>query len=565
VAAPVSPARPSDPLTAAAPPTAAADVAAPARPERARVAAIVAPVALALFPTLNLAADNFGNYAGKDLAVIIAAIAAVVLLALGVVRLLASGARRSPRRLELASVATVVLVGWFFYYLPLQRALQAVVWPVHNDWVFVPLCLVGTIAVVGFLASRWGPPLTTTVRLLCMMGVILDATSSARLVSASRRSSRALEGNPVVRAWNEPVSPAPAAPLHGVRRDVYLIVLDGYPNERVLRERWQFDNRAFVDSLRALGFVIPRYMHSNYTQTILSLPSLLNFEHNLEWARDQREDTYDRTLPKHLIADNRAARFLKAQGYRYHFFPSQWWDATRRTPLADVTYEGPAAFSLSRELRRTELHIAVLYSTLLYKIGFSRSYFDIEYPLDAFRALAELPERREPTFTFAHMLIPHQPIMFDAACGPVANRMLVGDDLAYAGDADQFRGQLRCVNTLTLRLLTDLLRRSETPPIIAVVGDHGTLSRGWSSPTVSRDYVAQERFGAFGAFYMPDGGGEQFRDTVSLVNVFRKVFRHYWGVPLPPASDDLYYSEHRTAYRFERVSPSVVHGPESGR
>ena len=38
------------------------------------------------------------------------------------------------------------------------------------------------------------------------------------------------------------------------RRDMYLILMDEYANSAVLRDVFGFDNRAFEDSLRQLGF-----------------------------------------------------------------------------------------------------------------------------------------------------------------------------------------------------------------------------------------------------------------------------------------------------------------------
>ena len=77
---------------------------------------------------------------------------------------------------------------------------------------------------------------------------------------------------------------------------------------------------------------------------------------------------------------------------------------------------------------------------------------------------------------------------------------------------------------------------------------------------------ARERFGAFGAYYLPDGGGRLFSDSVTLVNVFQKVLSHYFGADIPPAPDDLYMSLERTPYDFAKLDPAsmrplVTHSP----
>jgi hypothetical protein len=96
-----------------------------------------------------------------------------------------------------------------------------------------------------------------------------------------------------------------------------------------------------------------------------------------------------------------------------------------------------------------------------------------------------------------------------------------------------------------------------------IQGDHGTnLLRYSSAPSAQAVTAAQarERFGAFGAYYMPAGGAGLFRDTVTIVNVFQKVLSHYFAAQLQPAADELYVSLERTPYLFRSVDPASL-GP----
>ena len=126
---------------------------------------------------------------------------------------------------------------------------------------------------------------------------------------------------------------------------------------------------------------------------------------------------------------------------------------------------------------------------------------------------------------------------------------------------DAFVGSIRCANKQVLALAADLIRRSAVAPIIIVVGDHGTLSRGWPEDAkLPPDSIAAERLAPLGAFYMPDGGGAMFRDSVTLVNVFRNVLRYYHGADLPPAPNDGYMNPARGAFVFRPVDERVVLG-----
>ena len=120
------------------------------------------------------------------------------------------------------------------------------------------------------------------------------------------------------------------------------------------------ENGAFEDSLRFLGFKVPRVVRSNYSFTTLSLPSILNFCH-LTFLNGSASTE----LPHYLVAHNRAAATLRMQGYRFVFFPSQYWAATRRNPQADTTFLGEKRWSINRALTSSPLRIRLRNTTPL--------------------------------------------------------------------------------------------------------------------------------------------------------------------------------------------------------
>ena len=75
-------------------------------------------------------------------------------------------------------------------------------------------------------------------------------------------------------------------------------------------------------------------------------------------------------------------------------------------------------------------------------------------------------------------------------------------------------------------------------------GRHRVRARGAVPPDAAR-----ERVGAFGAYYLPDGGAEAFGDTVTVVNVLGNVLRHYFGARPPPRGDEHYLSSDQSSLR----------------
>ena len=61
--------------------------------------------------------------------------------------------------------------------------------------------------------------------------------------------------------------------------DVYLIILDMYGREDALLAHYNYDNHEFVTQLENLGFYVAKCGRSNYSKTVLSLPSQLNMDY----------------------------------------------------------------------------------------------------------------------------------------------------------------------------------------------------------------------------------------------------------------------------------------------
>jgi hypothetical protein len=125
---------------------------------------------------------------------------------------------------------------------------------------------------------------------------------------------------------------------------------------------------------------------------------------------------------------------------------------------------------------------------------------------------------------------------------------------------------------MVLATVTHLVRDSKVPPIILLQGDHGSAVHGFFSATSNERVsptTAWERFGAFGAYYLPDGGAAAFGDSVSVVNVLGNVLRYYFGAALPREPDDRYLAVEAQPYRFVRADPAwvargdTVRGPSS--
>jgi hypothetical protein len=508
------------------------------------------PFLLALVPVLYFAANNLGQFDLGALAIMLGIALAGCALVYALAAL--ATARRGPAALP--PFVAMLAVVWFYSYPVLARRL----W---DGVAHVPHAIVISTGVVLSAALLWwirrrARLLEGTGRFLTLMGALLVGWSTFQIGAVRFRGRSAITHSALARQLARPIE-GPASPSEP-RRDIYLIVLDEYANADVLRERFKYDNRPFEDSLRALGFHVPRMVRSNYAHTLLSLPSMLNSAHldGLEYELGPKSE--DPALPNYLLEHNRVAPYLEARGYRYVFFPSHWWYSTRRSSLADAEFRPWSGFDFTRALSGGELERTLRGVSVLRYLDRDH-HWEADHARRTLEGLAAVPRSEGPVFAFAHILKPHDPYVFDRECGTV--RRIKEDD--HVGP---YLEQLQCVNRLLLATVHQILRASDVPPIILLQGDHGTKllgATGYSRAGQVPAAAARERVGAFGAYYLPDGGAAAFGDTVTVVNVLGNVLRYYFGAHLPRSGDEQYISPADFPYAFRRVDARWLAGDDS--
>jgi hypothetical protein len=511
------------------------------------------PFLFVVIPVLNVVVRNPGAATLRDvLAVAFAMLVGCALVYAAAILVLRNRVEREAVPL-LVSLAVAL-----FYAYPIFRV-------IYNQARGEPgrLVMTGTVllALMGAaLAGLWwlaGRPglLIRANTFFGVMGLLLVAFLGARVFAHQLRARSQLGNSVLARRLSQPI-PVESHPTSEPLRDIYIVILDEYANSNVLRERFGFDNRAFEDSLRRLGFSIPTLVRSNYAQTRLSLPSLLNFSYLTDLEREVGPRQSDPTIPNHLVENNRTVSFLKSRGYRFVFFPSQWWISTERNRHADFQFSPWKGLHLGREATRSDLRRAFVTRTPLALLH--GDHHDADYVKRVLGGLAQLPSDSAPTFALAHILSPHKPYVFDAYCRPHANRP---ERRWGRGREKDYLEQVQCLNQLLLSTVTQLVQGPISDPIILLVGDHGTNSLGYNT-AASADAVspeqARERFGAFGALRLPGGSNPSIPDSVTLVNLIPIILNSYFDSALPLSADSLYMSLDQTPYLFARVDPAAL-------
>lgn len=439
-----------------------------------------------------------------------------------------------------AALLTTVLVIGFFGYGHAWNAAKGVIpnqWPLIGAWVLA--VLIGLFA--AWRAGRFTLPVTRGLNVVAALALLLNAGAVAGTMVAFG----------AVDVADEQLSKLELAPADpDDLPDVYYIVLDRYASSTALKETYDFDNEPFLTALEDRGFDVARKAHSNYIKTPLSLASSLNMDLldadalKAEATEGKDRNPIHRVLRAHLAVP--AA--LKELGYQY-VHVSNWWTPSATNVDADRTfrYEGQDEFStvLSQTtlLRAFNEPAAAPDDPWDWRVLRQHTL----YGLDKLDAIASTSG---PKYVFAHLLLPHDPYVFNAD-GSFTGRAQV-DEL---GQRESYRRQLSYANTRMLSLIDRILANSQDA-VIMLQADEGPFPARyradewrfqWRDAT---DAELEEKLGILFAMRVPgaDLESEGFHDAITPVNAFRIIFNARFGTDLPLLPDRTW--AHEDLYHF---------------
>ena len=341
------------------------------------------------------------------------------------------------------------------------------------------------------------------------------------------------------------------AHAHGPARDVYYLIFDRYAGDRTLADLYGYDNSPFLGDLRDRGFTVVDNALANYPQTTHSLASSLNMVYLDQLAGEVGTDSSSREPMYESFSDPAVAQTFQSMGYRYEHIGS-WWAVTWVDPAADHNYIYGGVPEFSHVFLDTTILPVIAQKLGITSVEFERQAYDrIGYQVDSLRDVSENPD---PTFTFAHILLPHPPYVFDHE----GNFVPPGSDRT---DEQSYVEQLRHCNDVILQIV-DMLRDAPGPdPIIIVQSDEGphppqedgitVMKAGWADAS---DTELGRKLRILNAYYLPDDD-RRIADDMTPVNTFRMILDDYYGAKLPLLPNRTYiYTEYNRPYEFEDVT-----------
>ena len=378
------------------------------------------------------------------------------------------------------------------------------------------LLLVNVIGIIYFLKKHRLDAKTSIANVvsMTMIGVLIFSITSFSITTADDNSFANLSDIPVQ------ISDVENKP------NIYFIILDEYAGSIQLKNDFNFDNSNFSIELEKRDFFVGNESFSNYPNTSLSVPSIMNMIY-FDFIPDKLgKDSKNIRVVEKMINENNVMKILQANGYKITTLDG----VVGRIPntyLADITLCS-SIFDINPDIRK---NFALVYVPI---VGLQELVFSevIRSKLEcSFSALIDFNEDpKNPDFVVAHLRFPHSPYIYDS----FGNSISIND----RGDKNAYLEQLKFANKKTLEMIDSIQERS-SENIIIVISDHGYRPYiNWENPTID-DYI--RGFNILAAYYLP---GEEKHEKIAPVNIFRTIFNSYLEMNYEILDDrQIWYSE----------------------
>lgn len=499
------------------------------------------PLLFGAWPALFLYAENMGETRADALWTALA----LTVGGTAVVWLLTIAVLRDVRRAAL--VTSVLAVGLL---------MQGHVRNLLSDPVWLLGVWLALVAVGVFLAARSGPGLRGATRVavtfaaaLCLLSLVPVAV--AKVPGAFRDTSASADQSieSQVGQWSGPGEP----------RDIYYLVFDRYASAQALEERFGFDNSSFIEAIEDRGFTVAPKSTANHLRTAQSVSSTLNLRYLHDLPERYGTDTGDMLPVYDLLADHEVGKVLRKRGYEYVHIGA-WWEPTATNPQADYNWGYETGSNFLTTLRDTTILPEVVPGPAA-PTAEERRRATWEGTLEQFDRLDEASRLEGPTFTFAHILLPHQPFVFDRF-----GRYQSIEDTKDRNHDDLFLEQLRYANRRLIGALDRILDVPEDHrPIILLQADEGPHPLRFLRNENAFDWFGatrgelREKMQILNAYHLPDrDASELVDDDITPVNSWRIVFNEYFGADLPLLEDRSFiFRSNSAVYDFREVSDIV--------
>lgn len=448
-----------------------------------------------------------------------------------------------------ASISTILLLLPIWYYGFIFQGITGIIGLKH--WHLIPVLFFIAFHLI-YLISKVKKPktLANLITILFYPVLILLVFNVVKIFGVE------LKKNKEINASQNPVKSGSDATRSKQYPDIYLIIFDEYASIRTIKEEWGYDNNQLSDFLQTNGFFVPKRSMTRYNQTIWNITTLLNLNYlsdpveqsvYMDYVYDpniDRKNPVYKSLVKvgdpdlfQKFNNNLIFSYFKKHGYKIvvlegisqYYSTAKFKNADQKFSYQQVEKSAKLGFSLdafSRELIRNSV---IFPFEMTFKIDQSNSnnYTGTKYVLDFLKN--EVHKVKGPKFTYAHIMCPHAPYVFDHSGNYINPITVAGQrDGAFVVPKNIVNGpyleHYLFVSDQIKELVTSILKyKPSVDPVIIIQSDHG--------PRPSEVFLKNRgnSFTVFSSVYFPGGNYSNLHDSIAPVNTLRVLLNQFFG------------------------------------
>jgi hypothetical protein len=310
--------------------------------------------------------------------------------------------------------------------------------------------------------------------------------------------------------------------------NIYLLLFDGYPGYKSLKDSFAFANDSLYHFLEQKQFkILPVF--SNYNMTYYSMSSMLNMQY-IDKPYTPLANTAENDQQRiKEIKDAAVVSQLKSIGY--HFTNYSIFDIADQPSVKGNSFVVSQATLLTNKIFFNKIlkDIGWHFISGKHRIGFIEKLYRGDERNNQFieEELSKNEPSASPKFVYAHLLMPHPPIFCDSMGNKLPAEQVF--DPRLAANKAYFISYLKYANK-KMETMVEAISKTDPGAVIIVMSDHGY-----------RDYdigdrIEPQHFNNICAVHFP-GSNYAVQPPSSNVNLFPYIFNYSFNQKIPYLPD----------------------------
>jgi hypothetical protein len=334
------------------------------------------------------------------------------------------------------------------------------------------------------------------------------------------------------------------------KKNIVIIVLDGMINlERAEKELIISSQKKFKNHLRDYGFSYNKDFKSNYSNTYLSVASLLTGNYPVT-PNSPRYTNRLNFFPNMMTkTNNYFYSIIKKLNVNFTWIGNYWGPCRPNLYTKCLTTKNELSFYLAKVSRMYDDSIFRYFFIYYFnKFPFEDSYKLLSNSKGFFKSLTI---NNSDNFSFMHLMKPHPPYDLDENCSKVDSNK----SNSYKDRKKYYSYNYKCALRSSLKWSKEFIKFNEkNDNLIIILGDHGwnfnpnNIEFGEEDSNFLQDRLNN----VFFAYLVPDRC-QNLIPPSSQVNVMRYVLNCIYNTKLEYLDDNQYISRYETHPDYGKV------------